>query len=482
MALVLQNTVKKIGKIALKVAGLSFPRTWESRDLSVRQNWIPVFTGMTAIFVLLSICSIPKPARADNPVSGNILVDTRAEIDNGTFSREEYRLTLKAARRIHELYAYGEVWFRGFGMTQSAAYLPQLQQYSSEPQTYLDVRQVYVEFYSFLLENLDVKIGKQVLNWGTADELNVTNNVNPYDLEDPFAFDNKLPVPLLVAEYYFPDDVSLTGVIEPLFVPTVLPADKWLNAFFTSMPIPSWLHIDQININVNRPPNSLANGPSYGIRLAKKALLGYDISLSYYNGWYTLPELTSANITASANSIVADANLDFPRLSIIGGDFAGSIGDHGVWGEVALNIPQNPVRFNASVLNTPYAPESYGIATAPFVKYVLGTDYSFNDGTYVNVQFLHGQFYEIGSQLQNYLTFMANRSFLYDQLKLQAAVMIEQASHNKMGYMFYPEIDWMPYNNITMAVGGFIFAGDSGTVFGNITKNSEVFIKAKYVF
>jgi hypothetical protein len=48
--------------------------------------------------------------------------------------------------------------------------------------------------------------------------------------------------------------------------------------------------------------------------------------------------------------------------------------------------------------------------------------------------------------------------------------------------MFYPELDWMPYDSITMAVGGFIFAGDSGTVFGNVIDNSEVFIKASYVF
>ncbi len=475
--LILKNAFKKTRRLAF-----GHDRGWESRNLRKQRNLIPLFTGMTAFLGLFLGLFLMKPAFADNPVSGSILIDTRAETGSGEISREEYRLTLKAAKRVKELYAYGEVWFRGFGISQSTTYLPQLQQYSSEPPTYLDVRQVYVEFYSFLLENLDVKIGKQILNWGTADELNVTNNVNPYDLEDPFAFDNKLPVPLLVAEYYFPHEISLTGVIEPIFVPTVLPADKWLNAFITSVPIPSWLHIDQININVNRPSQSLSGDMSYGIRLAKKALLGYDISLSYYNGRYTLPELTSANITASANSIIANANLGFPRLSIIGGDFAGSIGDHGVWGEVALNIPQQPVRFNAYVLNTPYAPESYDIATSPFVKYVLGTDYTFNDGTYMNVQFLHGQFYEIGSQLQNYLTVMSNKSFLYDKLKAQVAIMLEMAPHNLTAYMFYPELDWMPYDNITMAVGGFIFAGDSGTVFGNIINNSEVFLKASYVF
>ncbi len=436
---------------------------------------------MLLFIILISLYTI-SPAHADSPVSGSILVDTRTVTSDGALSREEYRLTLKASKKVHELYAYGEVWLRGFGISQSTTYMPQLQQYSSEPPTYLDVRQVYVEFYSFLLENLDIKLGKQILNWGTADELNVINNVNPYDLEDPFSFNNKLPVPLLVGEYYFPYDISLTGVIEPLFVPSVLSADKWLTAFIPSIPIPSWLHINQTTVNLNEPAQSMPDNLSYGFRIAKKALLNYDVSLSYYNGWYSLPELTSANITAASNGIIANANLDFPRLSIIGGDFAGSIGDHGIWGEVALNIPRQPVRFSSYVMNKPYTAVSYDIATSPFIKYVLGTDYSFNDGTYMNLQFLHGQFYEIGSQLQNYITLMSNKSFLYDKLKAQIAIMFEIAPHNLTGSMFYPELDWMPYDNITMSLGSYLFAGDSGTVFGSIINNSEVFLKANYVF
>jgi len=430
----------------------------------------------------ITILFLVKPVLADNPVSGSVLVDTRAQTSNGDLDRVEYRLTIKASKRIHELYAYGEVWLRGFGISQSTNYLPKLQQYSSNPPTYLDVRQVYVEFYSFLLKDLDVKIGKQILNWGTADELNVTNNVNPYDLEDPFAFNNKLPVPLLVAEYYFPHEISLTGVIEPLFVPTVLPADKWINAFISSQPIPPWLPINQININVSEPSQSMPDNLSYGIRIAKKALLGYDISLSYYDGFYTLPVLTGANITTSSNNIIANAELSFPRLSIIGGDFAGSIGNHGVWGEIALNIPHGPIRFNSYVLNMPYQQASYDIATSPFVKYVLGTDYTFNDGTYANLQFLHGEFYEIGNQLQNYIALMANHNFLYDTLQLQLSIVYEIAQHNLTACMYYPEIDWMPYDNVKIAVGGFIFQGDNGTVFGNVTNNSEVFLKASYVF
>ncbi len=439
------------------------------------------FLQLFLLFLLVSVCAV-LPARADGIFSGSMLVDTRAQTTNGDLSRAEYRLTVKAAKRISKLYAYGEVWLRGFAFTQATTYLPQLQQYSSDPPMYLDVRQVYIEFYSFLTENLDVKIGKQILNWGTADELNVVNNVNPYDLSDPFAFNNKLPVIMLVAEYYFPHDISLTAVADPLFVPTVLPADKWVAAFIHTVPIPPSVHINQININLSEPRQSLPDSLSYGFRLAKKALYGYDVSLSYYNGWYTIPELTSANLTLTTGGLTADANLQFPRLSIIGADVAGSIGDHGVWAEAALNIPQQPMRFNASVMNLPYAPASGNIAVSPFLKFVLGTDYTFNDGTYVNLQFLHGEFYEIGSQLQNYIALMANRGFLYDKLKAQIAVLYELAQHNLTAEMFYPEVDWLPYDNVTIALGAYLFAGNSATVFGSIADNSEVFLKAGYVF
>ncbi len=439
------------------------------------------------IFSFIAVLGLYTKAMADSPVSGSILLDTRAQTNNGDVTREEYRLTLKASKRTHDIYAYGEVWLRGFGVTQSATYLPQLQQYSSAPPTYLDVRQVYVEFYQFLTENLDLKIGKQLLSWGTADGVNPTNNINPYDFEDPFKVNNRLPVPMLVAEYYLPHEISVTGVIEPIFVPSVLPSDRWVSAFQPSIPIPSWLPIGKINLDLSMPQQSFPDSISYAVRIAKKALLGYDFSLSYYNGLYSFPVLSSANITTSANNIIANIGLDFPRFSIIGGDFAGSIGDHGIWGEVALNIPQQPLQFNAYILGNHVQSETMNIATKPFVKYIIGTDYSFENGIYLNVQYLHGQSYEIGDQLEgymleDYLLFDTYRNFFYDKLKVQLAGMFELAHQNKTGYMFIPQIDWMPYDNLITSIGAYIFTGNSSTHLGSVKDNSEAFIKVSYTF
>ena len=55
-----------------------------------------------------------------------------------------------------------------------------------------DLREAYFEIKGFLLDNVDVKIGRQRIAWGTADELNPKDNIIPLDLSDIWDFSNHL--------------------------------------------------------------------------------------------------------------------------------------------------------------------------------------------------------------------------------------------------------------------------------------------------
>src|SRR5581483_9244178 len=51
----------------------------------------------------------------------------------------------------------------------------------------LEAHAAYVDIYK-LLPHLDLRMGRQVVVWGTADKFNPTNNLNSLDFSDPLLF------------------------------------------------------------------------------------------------------------------------------------------------------------------------------------------------------------------------------------------------------------------------------------------------------
>jgi len=80
--------------------------------------------------------------------------------------------------------------------------------------------EAYLDWY---LDTTDWRIGRQVINWGTADGFNPTNVINPRETLSPAALaDGALegePVLAIQGSYYLPLGGSLTGVAVAEFVP-----------------------------------------------------------------------------------------------------------------------------------------------------------------------------------------------------------------------------------------------------------------------
>ena len=73
---------------------------------------------------------------------------------------------------------------------------------------------------------VDVRLGSQLINWGTADGINPTSVVNPRDLLS--ATDLSVagaPVPAVAATYYFGSASAVTGVLVLDFVPAAIPGE-----------------------------------------------------------------------------------------------------------------------------------------------------------------------------------------------------------------------------------------------------------------
>ncbi|MBU2627867.1 MAG: DUF1302 domain-containing protein [Proteobacteria bacterium] len=76
----------------------------------------------------------------------------------------------------------------------------------------LEFREVYIQ--GSLFKNLDARFGRQIVVWGTSDNLRVTDVLNPLDLREPGVTDIedlRLPITMSKLDLYF-GNFSLTGI------------------------------------------------------------------------------------------------------------------------------------------------------------------------------------------------------------------------------------------------------------------------------
>jgi hypothetical protein len=194
--------------------------------------------------------------------------------------------------------------------------------------SYFSIREGHLKYRG---EDFDVTVGKQIYTWGTADGYNPTDNLNPRNYLD-VPQREKLGTFSLSASYY-PPDSSLTLVVIPLFTPSRLPVihSRWIgnpNKRPTSANDPDALNADLppgTSLKRREMPGKRLDKIQMGLR-AKTTLSGWDLSLSYFDGYDTLPVVRLVDTTARPR---------FNRMHVIGSDFSTTTGKLEYHGEFA---------------------------------------------------------------------------------------------------------------------------------------------------
>jgi hypothetical protein len=434
--------------------------------------------------------SLPLPAESSGVQwNGYLQTDNRLCLkDDYKFSWQEYRLNLTAeVNPIGNTHFYSEIWLRslGFPTVQSSADLGSKDKVSPFN---LDFREAYVDFYEFLSDNLDVRIGRQRIAWGTADRLNPTDNLNPDDLEDIWDFGRHLGSDGLKASYYL-GDYTFEAVYIPVFTPAVLPQGDWASALSPSMQLPAGLTLNSSTDTIIMPENNLEEGSITGGKISKD-YFGYDFSLSYVYGRDDLPLVKKVTFTPAGISGEVDiaSELIYPRMHVFGIDMAGAIGSVGVWAEAAAFFPEE-VRMTTDLSALGMGiQESIVLEDKPYIKYVLGIDYTFKNGIYVNAQYLHGFMFERGEDnLEDYFMFGLEWKFLDDKLKIipiGGGVEIKDFKdiENNYALILTPEITYYPVDNAEITLGVRWIDGKNSTTFGRVKDNDELAFRVKYYF
>ena len=423
---------------------------------------------------VLVFCATLTAQEAPLKLSGTLQTDDRVLTkSDAPLDWQEYRLSLKAeAKAGGSSRFFSETWVRALGT-------PAIRDDPS-----LSLREAYFDVYGFLNNRLDIRIGRQRIAWGTGDKVNPTDNLNADDLEDIYDFGRHLGS----------DGVKLTGYAGPwtltgVFLPAFRKAQRPVSSIQEMlMPMPVGLPVvDDV------PGATIKDGASAGLRLSSN-ILNTDMSLSYYYGRDDLP-VGQASIHMGFTGLDTTLYLRYPRIQVIGADFAGQLATIGIRGEFGLFLPEavrhridvDPAFAAIAFSSVPLPDPGAALKDDPYVKWALGLDYTLPIDVYLNVQWVHGLPFERGEELEDYLLANADWTVLNGKLKVSPlGIGLEMKDFDDLSEHYavfgQPQITGYPVDNTELGVGARIIEGKTGTHFGALKELDEVFVKARYSF
>ena len=226
------------------------------------------------------------------------------------------------------------------GVPRSGLTLDDVQDRRSTDPVEIESDALYVTFSDVLVEGVELRVGRQIVQWGAADRFNPTSVLNPLDLEDPIEFGARVPNEMLLLSYTAPwtvdgeditlfDELTFTAAFVPYHRPGQLPSsatlvfsDPDLFAQFANSPLLNeFVDLQKAVLTkggefaysnqVDTPGGALDNS-QLAARMTFTAV-GIDFSGTYYKGFSDVPQAT-----------FVDADLD--GIEVFVGDTAKACG------------------------------------------------------------------------------------------------------------------------------------------------------------
>lgn len=329
-----------------------------------------------------------------------------------------------------------------------------------EDQTKIELREAFFQYTS---NSWDVKVGKQIVIWGVADGLRITDIISPMDYSEFLARDYddiRIPVNTFRLKYIKP-----SYNLELIFVPVseffVLPVEEgnpW--SVTQSFEMPYQADMD------NTPGKTIKNS-EFGGRFSFY-LSGIDFSVSALHTWNKMP-VFSYRYPQNTDSLLLTAH--YERLEMLGMDFSKPVGKFVLRGEIAeyfneLAEYSNNEAIKKSTLN-----------------FLLGTDwYAGNEWT-IMAQYYHRLISDYEDSMTSdkntaYATLSISKKILRSTLNLSTYAYVDLINE---AVFDRTSADYSLTDQIHLMAGYDWFHGDNG-MFSYYKNNSEVWVKARFSF
>lgn len=326
----------------------------------------------------------------------------------------------------------------------------------------LDSMESEAEFHEAHLEgslsrNLDLKMGRQIVVWGTSDNLRVTDVLNPLDNREPGIadiWDLRLPVTMTKLDYYC-RKWNLTGVVvheirfdkEPAFGSDYFPG---------STPLP----------DEDKPGTGFEN-QELGLAL-NGIFRGWDLSFYGAHFFDDQPHLES-----TTSGFVRRHS----RLTMLGASVEVLLGNWLLKGEVA---GVHGLKF-------------FALPKQKFSRLdaLLGLEYSGISEANICVEAVNRHLLDFDQQLEEYPDYARDddfqwalrftRHFLHDRLALTFLAIVFGVTGDE-GRFERMQFDYEWLDGITVTVGAILYHAGDRIPFQKIRDNDRLFLQLKYSF
>jgi hypothetical protein len=328
-------------------------------------------------------------------------------------------------------------------------------------------KELYVGAYE-LIPHSDVKAGKLMISWGSADMLSPLDNFNPLPPEMSLTdMNQKIGVWGVDFTYYFDDLTYLQAIVLPSFLPAYMPESSE-EQLYLSMFAPQFqaqgIEIESVNIT-----HALPEKPAWGLKLGR-SFSSFDAAISYYNGYYFngYPETIEPIFTTSGTTL--NLGLGYPEKSVFGFEFQGDFpGIEGATlrGDFAYITPQSWQIQGQDVLNDPY------------IKAVIGADYTTSFDLYLNASYIYGFISEEGDKCSSYISLNARKE-LEDSKLTPNYIGIISLEDGSMINAIGADYDFT--DDFSMTFSYVSVLGESTSKLGQMESSSGLYLSGEWVF
>lgn len=321
------------------------------------------------------------------------------------------------------------------------------------------------------LGDVDLKVGQQVVFWGSADGVNPVDTVNPRDLSKPIEdpAEQKLPVPMVRGTYHGPNDVRLDAVLIPVWRPGDVPDERWQTERQVSPP-PGVTIVGEAPPVDNRPEPELGN-VQFGARatFGLDVLSGGDLSVAYFHGLRGTPTVSTELVpTDTPGQVVVQPVFDYDMYDLVGVDVELATQNVVFRGEAAYTMTGDPEGVDPRIQN-----HDVGI--------VLGAEYTFPGDVVASLSGIAD--YVAGDAGEDGETTV--RAMLAGRYEASPRVELEGAwlhSLSDGSGLIRPAASYTFADGVTGTAELEALYGTDGSEFGDFRDNSALILAVEYAF
>lgn len=320
-------------------------------------------------------------------------------------------------------------------------------------------------YLSLAAGDADIRLGKQIIVWGKADQLNPTDNLTPRDntLYIADIDDQRFGAMAARATYNF-SGAALTGIWLPYFRPSKQPLP----------PIPGIAYSETV-----------PGGSEFAFKLEQSGG-AMDWSVSYFHGFDQSPDISIGGPMPGGMVL----SLQHHRIRVLGADAATTAGRFGLRAEAAYTWTEDDAGLNPFVKN-------------PFFYGVAGGDRTFFDYLNINLQYFvrHVANYSDPNAIADPLlrSVAVQQAVINNQLdRMQQGISLRVAdkwlnetlegeiagvaNFTRHDFMLRPRLAYAFDDHRKGTLGAYVYRGGNNTFFGLLRNRTGGFAEARYSF